>query len=301
MEQQKKDGQDVFSTWMNSAMGFWEQMVKMGTGASSAESAKSPKNPTQQAKMKSWETSGKIFKAVLSSLSDPKNMESMLKGTDSVPEFMMNMGQQIFDSCFELQKQMIDRASKIGQQTKAYSFEDVDQEVFKSFREIYEKEFKKFFQIPQLGLNRSYQERTNRLMDKFNIFNTHLSEFVYLFSVPIEKATAVMQEKISQMAEKGELHDDVKVYYNNWVKILEGHYMTLLQSPEYIQSLDNTIGSMVEYREAKDELLCDILQFFPIPNNKDMDALYKEFHVMKRRIRELSQKLEEIENSKTKS
>jgi len=103
------------------------------------------------------------------------------------------------------------------------------------------------------------------------------------------------------MAEKGELHDDVKVYYNNWVKILEGHYMTLLQSPEYTQSLDNTITSMVEYREAKDELLYDILQFFPIPNNKEMDALYKEFHLMKRRIRELSQKLEEIENSKTKA
>ena len=300
MEQQKTDGQDVFSTWMNSAMGFWEQMVKMGTGAS-AESAKSPKNPAQQAKMKSWEFSGKILKAMLSSLSDPKNMGAMLKGTDSIPEFMMSMGQQLYDSCFELQKQMIERASKIGQQTKAYSFEDVDQEVFKSFRDIYEKEFKKFFQIPQLGLNRSSQERSNRLLDKLNMFNTHLSEFLYLFYVPIEKATAVMQEKISLMAEKGELHDDVKVYYNNWVKILEGHYMTLLQSPEYTQSLDNTITSMVEYREAKDELLYDILQFFPIPNNKEMDALYKEFHLMKRRIRELSQKLEEIENSKTKA
>ena len=300
MEQQKTDGQDVFSTWMNSAMSFWEQMVKMGAGAS-ADSAKSAKNPTQQATIKSWETSGKIFKAILSSLSDPKNVDSMLKGTDSIPEFMMNMGQQICESCFELQKQMIDRASKIGQQTKAYSFEDIDQEVFRSFREIYEKEFKKFFQIPQLGLTRFYQERSNRLMDKLNTFNAHLSEFVYLFYVPIEKATAVMQEKISLMAEKGELHDDIKVYYNNWVKILEGHYMTLLQSPEYTQALDNTISSLVEYREAKDDLLSDVIQFFPIPTNKEMDALYKEFHVLKRRIREISQKLEDIENSKSKA
>ncbi|NJL59479.1 MAG: hypothetical protein HC887_07360, partial [Desulfobacteraceae bacterium] len=137
----------------------------------------------------------KFFKAVLSSLSDPKNVDAMLKGTDSVPEFMMNMGQQICEGCFELQKQMIDRASKIGQQTKAYSFEDMDQEVFRSFREIYEKEFKKFFQIPQLGLTRFYQERSNRLMDKLNTFNAHLSEFVYMFYVPIEKASAVMQEK----------------------------------------------------------------------------------------------------------
>jgi class III poly(R)-hydroxyalkanoic acid synthase PhaE subunit len=228
-------------------------------------------------------------------------MDTMLKGTDSIPEFMMNMGQQICDGCFELQRQMIERASKIGQQTKAYSFEDIDQEVFRSFREIYEKEFKKFFQIPQLGLTRFYQERSNRLMDKLNMFNTHLSEFVYLFYVPIEKATAVMQEKISLMAEKGELHDDIKVYYNNWVKILEGHYMTLLQSPEYTQALDNTIGSLVEYREAKDDLLSDVLQFFPIPTNKEMDALYKEFHVLKRKIRELSQKLEDIETGKSKA
>ncbi len=298
--EQKADGQNVFSTWMNSAMSFWDQMVKMGAGTS-ADPAKSAKSPAQEAAIKSWETTGRIFKAALSSLSDPKNVDAMLKGADSIPEFMMTMGQQICESCFELQKQMIDRASKIGQQTKAYSFEDIDQEVFKSFREIYEKEFKKFFQIPQLGLTRFYQERYNRMIDKLNIFNTHLSEFVYLFYVPLEKATAVMQEKISQMAEKGELHDDIKVYYNNWVKILEGHYMTLLQSPEYTQALDNTISSLVEYREAKDDLLSDVLQFFPIPTNKEMDALYKEFHVLKRRIRELSQKLEEIESSKSKA
>lgn len=298
--EQKTDGQNVFSTWMNSAMSFWDQMVKMGAGTS-ADPAKSAKSPAQEAAVKSWETTGRIFKAALSSLSDPKNVDAMLKGADSIPEFMMNMGQQICESCFELQKQMIDRASKIGQQTKAYSFEDIDQEVFKSFREIYEKEFKKFFQIPQLGLTRFYQERSNRLMDKLNMFNTHLSEFVYLFYVPMEKATAVMQEKISLMAEKGELHDDIKVYYNNWVKILEGHYMTLLQSPEYTQALDNTIRSLVEYREAKDDLLSDVLQFFPIPTNKEMDALYKEFHVLKRRIRELSQKLEEIETGRNKA
>jgi hypothetical protein len=290
--------QAMFGAWMSSAMNFWEQMVKMGTGVSgaSAESAKASKSSTHPA-MKSYEAAGKIFQAAVSAFSDPKNMGAALKGADAIPEFLMQMSRQIYDGCFEVQKQFIDRAKRMGQQTKAYSFDDIDQEMFKSFREIYEKEFTKFFQVPQVGLTRFYQERLNRMMDKFNLFHANLSEFIYLFYVPLEKAASIVQEKISLMAEKGELQDDTKFYYNMWVKILEGHYMTLLQSPEYTQSLDSTITALVEYREAKDDLMYDFLQNLPIPTNRDMDALYKEFHVLKQKMRELCRKMEEMETA----
>jgi hypothetical protein len=101
-----------------------------------------------------------------------------------------------------------------------------------------------------------------------------------------------MQEKLEEMAEAGELHDDAKAYYTMWIKILEGHYMTILKSPEYAQVMDNTIAAFVDYKDAREDFLCDMLQSLPVPTNRDMDALYKDFHAMKKRLREVTRELE---------
>jgi class III poly(R)-hydroxyalkanoic acid synthase PhaE subunit len=210
---------------------------------------------------------------------------------------MMNISQQVWDGYFELQKRWMDHITRVGQQTKAYSFEDIDQNIFKAAREIYEKEYQKFLNVPQVGLNRFYQERLSRLTDKYNLFQTSLGEFIYMFYVPIEKSIGVMQEKLEQMAEAGELHDNFKDYYNMWIKVLEGHYMKLLQSPEYTEVMNNTINALITYKQAKDEVMYDILQKLPIPTNKDMDELYKDFYHLKKKVRELSKKIEELENA----
>ena len=45
----------------------------------------------------------------------------------------------------------------------------------------------------------------------------------------------------------------------------------------------------------RDEMMYDILKNVPIPTNRDMDDLYKEFYELKKKVRELSRKLEERE------
>jgi hypothetical protein len=117
-----------------------------------------------------------------------------------------------------------------------------------------------------------------------------VGEFLYMFYAPLEKTSGVMQERLEEMAEAGEVHSDAKAYYNMWIKILEGHYMTLLKSPEYAQVMDNTIASFVDYKSAKEDFLCDLLQHLPIPTNQEMDTLYKDFHTLKKKVRELSKK-----------
>jgi len=69
--------------------------------------------------------------------------------------------------------------------------------------------------------------------------------------------------------------------------------MTLLKSPEYTQVMNSTIEALTQYRKAKEEMLYDLLQDIPIPTNKEMDEFYKEFYLLKKKVRELSRKLEE--------
>jgi archaellum component FlaC len=47
---------------------------------------------------------------------------------------------------------------------------------------------------------------------------------------------------------------------------------------------------------AKQEFLRDGLQQLPIPTNKDMDDLYKELYLLKKRIKALEKKVEQVVN-----
>ena len=293
MEQSKENrsgSEDIFSTFTKSMNKFWEDMIKMTCGLTGS-SNKSGEGVACKAQ-KNWETGFKVFQSFISTFSKPENLESLLKGADYFPDILNATAKQIIESGFEIQKQWAEHLRKLGKKSKAYSFDDIDQDTFNAIREIYEEELKKFFNIPQLGLTRSYQEKFNALMDRYNQYRLHFSEFLYLFYVPMEKTAQVMQEKIANMAETGELHDDFKDYYRMWVRVLEGHYMTLLKSPEYTKVMDNTITSMIEYKEAKEDFFCDLLKNFPVPTNRDMDELYKDIYLLKKKVKELSKKLE---------
>jgi len=114
-----------------------------------------------------------------------------------------------------------------------------------------------------------------------------MAKFTHLLYLPVEKSFLVLQEKLSGLADQGELPEDSKTYYQMWIKILEGHYMTLFQSPEYIEALSQTLDSFANFSSARREILQDYLKMFPIPTQKEMDELYKEIYLLKKRIRKL--------------
>jgi class III poly(R)-hydroxyalkanoic acid synthase PhaE subunit len=292
-EKETMDLAKLYGLWLKTAMNFWENLPQV----QSAENKmfdffpKQPEGSSHQMQQ-SWERGAQIAAAFMAMLGEPENLDALFKASDTVPEFIMKISHQVWESCLEAQKSLTDRAVRIGKHEKAYDFDNIDQKTFKTFREIYEKEFQPYFYIPQIGLTRYYQERANKAMDKYNIFQNALGEFIYMFYIPMEKSMGVMQEKIKEMVDQGEIKENYKEYYSMWIKILEGHYMKLLQSPEYAEVMDRTIKALVTYRHARDEMMYDILKNVPVPTNREMDELYKELYELKKKVRELSKKVE---------
>jgi polyhydroxyalkanoate synthesis regulator phasin len=99
-----------------------------------------------------------------------------------------------------------------------------------------------------------------------------------------------MQAKLAEMAEAGELPDDARAYYQMWIKILEGHYMTLFKSPEYAETMSQTLNALEDYKMTSSKVVEDILEMFPVPTQKDMDELYKEIYLLKKKIKALEKK-----------
>jgi polyhydroxyalkanoate synthesis regulator phasin len=107
----------------------------------------------------------------------------------------------------------------------------------------------------------------------------------------MEKSFKVLQEKLQSLAQEGLLPKEAKEQYAMWVKILEGHYMSLFKSKEYTDALHNTINKLEDFVLAKNETVRDFMQFLPVPTTKEMDDLYKEFHVLKKRVNQLEKKV----------
>jgi class III poly(R)-hydroxyalkanoic acid synthase PhaE subunit len=292
-QQTEKDQPFQSDDWMKTSATFFESMGKMWTDVYKAADQPSESNSPGGRKsdmQESWETGMKTWQSLYSAMSDSGNMDSFGKSAAVLPDIVMKMMQNGIGGFLNIQNQWLQKAERIGQSTKAYSFENLDQNVFKAWQEMYEKEFKQFLNIPQLGLTREYQERMNRLTDQFNQFQSVSAEFLYLLNQPMEKSFKVLQEELSVMADEEKLPDKPKDYYQMWIKILEGHYMKLFQSPEYIQSLGNTLGALGDFTAARHKIMEDLLQSMPIPTQTDMDELYKEIYLLKKRIKTLERK-----------
>ncbi len=117
-----------------------------------------------------------------------------------------------------------------------------------------------------------------------------------MLNIPVEKSLTAIQEKIEEQAKEGKLPENFKDYYNIWIKILESHYMSLFNMPEYIQSLSktfNAVGGLASWPGRK--CLTDVRDL-PIPTNKDMDELYKEFYALKKNVKEMAKKIKKLES-----
>lgn len=245
------------------------------------------------------ETNLNLLKSFSRMMSEPESASAAANSVSALPEILLKMARSGFDAAMQIQNHLMEKASKIGKRTEAYNFDNLDQEVFKALTDVYEKELRQYLKIPPLGLMRFRQERFNELLDKHNLFETTLAEFLSTLYLPMEKSFKVLQEKLQQMAEEGHLPREAKESYGMWLKILEGHYMNLFKSKEYTEVLHRTLNKLEDFLIAKNDAMHDFLQLLPVVTHKDMDDLYKEFHLLKKRVKELEKQLDISQNTLT--
>jgi hypothetical protein len=285
--------ENLLSAWMKSASDFWGSMLRnwstqtpspeAGAGAAADGDQKARSRESFEAVLKTWKT--------LSSVAgETGGVEAAANLGGAMPDILLKLVQSSWKGFFHLQQQWLERAGRIGRSTAAYSFENIDQEALRTWTEIYEREFSQFLSIPQLGLTRLYQERFNQFLDKSNRFQATFTEFLYLFYLPMEKSFKVLQDEVERMAADGKIPDNHDAYYKMWIKILEGHYMALFKSPEYVEIMRRTLDALEQLLAARDANIQDILRAMAVPTQQDLDGLYREMYLLNKIIRALEKK-----------
>lgn len=160
---------------------------------------------------------------------------------------------------------------------------------------IYE-DMSKLFNMPQLGLMRSYQERMNHLMDEFNRFGLEMGQFVGLLVAPMEKAFIELNNAFSNASDQEDAANDPQYLYKLWIKILEKHYQKMLNSPEFIQALHGVLFRYSIFNELYHGISTDFLKFTPVSSKKDLDELAKENYALRKELRKTNKRIDVLEN-----
>ena len=279
------DPQALLMEWLKTATSLFPVPANKTAASSTAETAGKQEN--ERVTTEAISSIIKTWGVISSAMSEPSAMNALYRSMSILPDAVSHVIQSGLRGYLRIQNQFMEKMTTIGQSTEAYSFENIDHDSVKIWSDIYLKEVQRYFNIPSLGLSRFYQERMNLTLDKFNLFNTSLIDFMQLLSLPFEKSFKVLQDKIEELTRKESLPEDPQELYRLWIKILEGHFMTLFKSPEYTSKLAATLDAMDDFLQARNRIITDALQSLPIPTDKDMDALYEELYHLKKKVKEL--------------
>ena len=274
---------NIFSDMMNPMMSNWGDMFKSGMQQQA---------PEFKGRMgESFQATAKMAQAMMGAMTGPEVLESFQKATSVTPDLALGFTQSCLNGFANFQGQMQEWIQKRSDAKDAMDAQALDKEFLRQWTEAYEDEFSQYFKIPQIGLGRFYQERAMHAADKLNVFQSALSEFLHVLYLPMEKSFKSLQEKMTEMAQADEPMDEKsKTYYNLWIKLLEGHYMELFKQREFIDTLEKTLGALEEYSSAKQAVVNDVLKMHAIPTHNDLDELYKEIYLLKKRMREYEKK-----------
>ncbi len=270
--------------WMKIFNDFWSPLTHSWMAA--MQTPKADQSSKAQGRMgESMQSTIKMWQAMFKTMGSPKATDHFKTVTQMTPDILSTFTQTCMKTFMNVQNQVNDWMKKAGQSATPYDFEDLDKELIYRWTDTYEKEFSQYLKIPQVGLGRFYQEKMLHAMDKSNLFQAAVSEFLHVLYLPIEKSLRILQHKIAESVDTGKLDENPKVYYNMWIQILEGGYMELFKQPEFSETLCKTIGALNNYNIARQAIINDILKSLAVPTHEDLDELYKEIHLLKKRIR----------------
>jgi len=180
-ENEKTPDNAQFQEWIKNHLGAWEQLWLQSSQAWQAPFGAVPENAGEPGRQPGPDEIGKglfeFFQALSSIAGTPKPGD--FQSAKSVPDMMLKMLQPFWGYSIKLQKQWAEMTGATATGEPENMAELVKQ-MTKSFYDAQGEDFRKILNVPQLGLNRYYQERQNKAIEKASEFQSALTEFLQL-------------------------------------------------------------------------------------------------------------------------
>jgi len=286
------EAEPLLAAWIKWTMEFWEAMAHMGPGPISLAEPDGDLCLEAAGPGEGWLQFLNLWQAFFSLLTEPDTVAAVFQGIRAPSEMVLRMAQAGWEGYFQLHRQWLEGWESDGI-LNPDDFEDLDQDIAKICSDLYEKDFRRLLQMPHLTLTGLTQECLNLATEKFNRFQDAMAEFSHMLYLPVKKSLRAMRG-VGGRGRQERPPEDFKEYYRGWLKVLEGHYMTLFQSAEFVRTLVHTLMALQEFSAAKDALMAEVMEALALPSRRDLDALYREMYGLKKSMKDLAKKLDRL-------
>ena len=228
-------------------------------------------------------------------LQDPANLQAMLQGMNNLPQIFASRAESKWDQFLGMQNQWMEKIAEVGKRTGKLSPDHLDEQLLALWNETYDKEIRRYLKMPAIGLGRFYQERAARFVDSFVVFTNAWEAFLQILGEPVEQTSRDLKQKVEELSASGSLPEDPHEIYNLWVKVLEGHYMTLFKSERYGKVMGRASDTYADFIMARNALLEDFLRILPVATERDSHDLYKEIYDLNKQVKQLTRQVTTLE------
>ncbi len=120
-------------------------------------------------------------------------------------------------------------------------------------------------------------------------FNARLSEYYKQLADTWNEAQKQFNKKVPEIPTDTEHLDSTK---RIWIDIFENYFTRLFDSPEFAENFGKVVSSELELAKRWNNIMSLVLEAGNMPTKKEVDELYKELHMLRKRVA----KLEKIAN-----
>jgi hypothetical protein len=265
-DDQKREVQPAIEVWLQSVRGLLSPMAE-------SERSGQKEKDLMGAILSRCELAAKLMQKSFQNIQKPP--------PDILPKLTGIWGKEIIDSQFQLLEKMA---------TFFAAHPGDGKEALNAWNTFYEKEVKPLLNLPQVGLARYYQERSNQLLDKFNSWNKASLEFLYMISGPLDESFCMLQREMEGGDQAKRFSEGMKGIYQVWVKQLESLYQNLFRSSEFIKCLSDTLDSLEDFVRARMEYMQDLGKALQLPTMRDLDEAYRELYLLKKEVHSIKKR-----------
>ena len=164
------------------------------------------------------------------------------------------------------------------------------QEVLDLWLKTYEETFGKFLKAPAVGPAREKTEKMIQGIPYFANYYTSLMNTNANFQSVFAEAMNKTPEKIA--AQKPESPRD---YYSIWLETYSDTFKEFLKSGHFAADIGKFVTDMMADQQYNKEMLeSNILKPMNLRTKSEMDEIYKEIYLLKKKVRELAKQVKEL-------
>ena len=115
-------------------------------------------------------------------------------------------------------------------------------------------------------------------------FNTRLSEYYKQLIDTWNEAQKQFNKKVPEIPTDTEHLDSTK---RIWIDIFENYFTRLFDSPEFAENFGKMVSSELELAKHWNGITSLMLESANMPTKKEIDELYKELHLLRKRVAKL--------------